>query len=274
MLEYGDTWRSINVGQRIVEYHDLGGLGPVLVLLHGGQCTARDWECVVAPLAEHHRLILPDGFVHPMEPWALWRLLDFLEVDNPILLGHSAGGPMIREMYQLAPQRVKAMIAIDGSTFGPLQLARKMPNDLFSDHAKAMYQKNHDRMMRLRPHHRGDYPSEATLDCRFRAYEHEAMSTEVRMDSRPQAHLMGTVDEGERPTPVDPVGRFIHCPSLVVQTGRGKIGREDITDAYIDENMQAKDLEYVVIKEAGHWPWIEDPETFLAILTTFLRRIA
>jgi pimeloyl-ACP methyl ester carboxylesterase len=246
----------------------------VVVLIHGGQCTAADWAAVAPRLARRYRLIVPDGFVHPLDAWRLWLLLDHLGVSRAALLGHSAGGPVIRTMYRLAPQRVWAMIDIDGAAFGKLTLARNLPNDRFSPAAAALYEKNKAQMQQLRPHHRGDYPSLVTIQRRLIAYERSKMPPEARAAARKIDKVAHLPAAPPAPAAISDRGKFIRCPCLQIQTGRGKLRRADLRPDWVKNNFQAGDIRYELIEEAGHWPWLEDLEGFLAILEPFLARHA
>lgn len=271
MVHLPEQLHALAVGEFTVEYH-LVGDGPTVVLLHGGCCGSDDWDNVVGRLSKRFQLFLPDGLVHPLDPWAVWRAADHLGIDRVALVGHSAGGTLARRLYQLAPQRVRGLVDIDGGGIGRLQLARKMPNDLFSPQAAAMYEQRRAEMEKLRPHHRGDYPSSATIDRRMLAYQRQGMTPQQRADTRPRPQHVGAIDYGSPPTPIEDTGALITCPALEIQTGRGKIQPGDVTDEYLHENMQAIDLQYELIVEAGHWPWLEDGDTFIAILEPFLAR--
>lgn len=247
---------------------------PVLVLIHGGQCTAADWASVAPRLARRYRVILPDGFVYPLDAWRLWLLLDHLGVARAALLGHSAGGPVIRAMYRLAPQRVWAMIDVDGAAFGKLTLARNLPNDRFSPAAAALYEKYKAQMQQLRPGHRGDYPSLVTIERRLTAYERSKIPPQARAAARTIDNVAQLPDAPPAPQAIPDQGKFILCPCLQIQTGRGKLRRADFSSTWVQENFQARDIQYELIEEAGHWPWLEDLDGFLAILEPFLARHA
>ena len=137
------------------------------------------------------------------------------------------------------------------------------------------YERNRARMEQLKPHHRNDYASDVTIDRRLTAYRREAMTPQQRAATRPPPTVAFTRTAlPPPPAPIEMTGKYVRCPTLFIHTGRGKIGSADITRETIERNMQAADLEYVVIKEAGHWPWLEDPEQVLAILEPFLARTA
>lgn len=168
---------------------------------------------------------MPDGFVQPLDAWRLWLLLDHLGVSRAALLGHSAGGPVIRAMYRLAPRRVWAMIDIDGGAFGQLTLARNLPNDRFSPAAAALYETNKAQMEQLRPHHRGDYPSLVTIQRRLIAYERAKMPPEARAAARKVEKVAKLPVAPPALAAIPDQGKFILCACLQIQTGRGKLRR-------------------------------------------------
>jgi pimeloyl-ACP methyl ester carboxylesterase len=263
---------AVEVGGRRLEYADLG-LGPAVVLVHGGNCTAEDWASLVPRLTQRYRLILPDGLVHPLHPWTIWRLLDCLGIRGASLIGHSAGGQVVVEMYRQQPHRVVGLVTIDSQAVGPTIVARLMPDDRFSPYAAALYERNRAAMAELKPHHRGDYPSEVNIRQRLLAYARARQSPEERARTRPAPRgVVALPAAPEAPLPIPDRGAFIACPLQVFHTGRGKIGPEDISPAWIAANIRAADVDYVVIREASHWPWLEQPDWFLSHLEPFLAR--
>ncbi|MBI3970330.1 MAG: alpha/beta fold hydrolase [Chloroflexi bacterium] len=255
-----------------VEYCELGR-GPALVILHGGRCSADDWSNVAPTLAQRYRVVIPDGLVHPLDPWRIWGLLDFLGIDRTALLAHSAGGMCLRAMYRLQPHRVRAVIGIDTQGVGQTIVARELPNERFSPAAAALYERHRAAMEELRPAHRGDYPSAVTLERRLLTYRRAEMTPEEPAQTRPAPrHIHRVAALPPPPEPIADSGKFIVCPVLVVHTGRGKLGSEDVSREWIEQHIQARDVEYVVVRNAGHWPWLEDPEWFLSHVEPFLAR--
>ena len=263
---------AVELGGRRLEYAD-HGRGPAVVLLHGGNGAADDWAGIAPRLARRHRLILPDGLVHPLDPWMIWRLLDHLGVWEATLVGHSAGGPVAVMMYRLQPHRVRGLVAVDSEAVGPTIVARRLPNDRYSPAAAALYERHRASMARLKPHHQGDYPSEVAISRRLLAYERARLSPQERAATRPAPRTVSALPAGPAlPAPIPDTGAFIACPLQVFHTGRGKLGPEDVSAAWIAANIRAPDVDYVVIREAGHWPWLEQPEWFLSHLEPFLAR--
>lgn len=258
-------------GQR-AEYCQLGR-GPAVVILHGGRCSADDWSNIAPRLARRYQVVLPDGLVHGLDPWRIWLLLDHLRVERAVLIGHSAGGMCLRAMYRLRPDRVQGVVGIDTQGVGKTIMARDLPHTRFSPPAAALYERHRAMMEQLLPQHRGDYPSVVNVERRLLAYRRAAMSLAELAATRPPPHpAVRLSGASPPPEPIPDTGKFVTCPTLVFHTGRGKLGPEDVSRQWIEENIQAADVKYVVIREASHWPWLELPEWFLSKLEPFLAR--
>ena len=67
------------------------------------------------------------------------------------------------------------------------------------------------------------------------------------------------------------MGKFISCPVLVLHAGRGKLGPDDVSQEWIDA-FCATHVVYAIVREAGHWLRLEQPEWFLAHLEPILAR--
>ncbi len=111
-----------------VAYRETGA-GPPLALLHAALLSHREWEPVVAPLAERHRLVIPDLPLHgdsedrPRHPYTIdWLaevmagFLDDVLGPDPLIVGHDAGAEI-------------ALRAIDTGLLRPGRLVL-MPNRL------------------------------------------------------------------------------------------------------------------------------------------------
>ena len=104
------------------------GQGPPVVLLHGLACAGRMWDDVVERLAVTHRVIVPDlrghgasrdvvgGFGLAQQADDVRSLLEALELDDVVLVGHSAGGYAALELVCLHPglarERLRRLITV------------------------------------------------------------------------------------------------------------------------------------------------------------------
>ncbi len=98
------------------------GSGLPLLLVHGVMITGAMFEPVIAPLAAHHRLIVPDlrGHGHsrnlpgpysaPQLASDLARLLDHLGIESTAVLGYSQGGAIAQQFTLDYPQRCKRLV--------------------------------------------------------------------------------------------------------------------------------------------------------------------
>jgi pimeloyl-ACP methyl ester carboxylesterase len=103
------------------------GTGPDIVLLHGFPDTPHSWSEIAAALvADGWRVTVPwlRGY-HPetivpgrrYDPETLGRdalgLLDALDIERAVLVGHDWGALLAYEAAELDPQRVRAIVTID-----------------------------------------------------------------------------------------------------------------------------------------------------------------
>jgi pimeloyl-ACP methyl ester carboxylesterase/putative sterol carrier protein len=98
------------------------GEGPPVLALHGLGGTKISMLPLVPPLAQHHRLIIPDlpGHGASDKPVSteytprsyartVRRLMDALEVDRAVVIGNSLGGRVALELGVRSPDRVRAL---------------------------------------------------------------------------------------------------------------------------------------------------------------------
>lgn len=107
---------------------DTGSAGPTLLFVHGFACAAEDWDTVIAVLAPRFRCLAPDlpghGVLMPPEVASIKAMADELgvqrnEIEWPVvLIGHSIGCKIIREMYCSRPGGVAGMVFVEGAFYG------------------------------------------------------------------------------------------------------------------------------------------------------------
>lgn len=99
---------------------------PVLVLLHSGGMTRREWDPYLAELSTQHRLVVPTALAHGSSPRretltirsmgeAVLQLLDALEIRRAHFLGSSMGGATALWIARHHTARVDKLIVFRSS---------------------------------------------------------------------------------------------------------------------------------------------------------------
>ncbi len=126
--------RFVDVDGLEVHYKTVGTGEPTLVLLHGFGANTSSWEQVLTPLSEHGTVIAYDrpafGLTerpltwqgeNPYSPEAQMSivigLLDALNIDSAVLMGHSAGGTIAAATALAYPERVDALMLVDAAIY-------------------------------------------------------------------------------------------------------------------------------------------------------------
>ena len=116
-----------------LHYHRTGGDKPSLVLLHGVQVAGLSWLRVAQALEADYDIIMPDARGHGqssrsdasfsrqqmVEDEAY--LISTLELDQPVVIGHSMGAETAGYLTMAHPDLVRAVILVDPA-LRPLQM--------------------------------------------------------------------------------------------------------------------------------------------------------
>ena len=110
------------------------GAGSPLVLLHGGiECGGSMWAPVVARLAAHHRLVIPDlpglGESAPVDrldvdTFATWfaALLEHTEAERPAVVAHSLTGSLAARAAARGRLPASQLVIYAGPAVGPYRI--------------------------------------------------------------------------------------------------------------------------------------------------------
>src|SRR5262249_4557774 len=116
----------VRFGTNRVHYLTLGHGKHVVLFVHGWCGNTQFWREQVPPLANRARLVLVDLPGHgqsdkPQVPYtldyfaqAVLAVLDGAHLTKAPLVGHSMGVPVICRVYSRAPERVAALVPVDG----------------------------------------------------------------------------------------------------------------------------------------------------------------
>ncbi|MCC6313501.1 MAG: 2-succinyl-6-hydroxy-2,4-cyclohexadiene-1-carboxylate synthase [Thermomicrobiales bacterium] len=251
------------------------GAGPPLLLLHGFTGSGAVWDALAPALARHHRLIMPDLLGHggssaPTDPArfaAERQIVDImvvcrvLGVDRFHLLGYSMGARLALAVAANCPDRIARLVLESGSPgiAEPLGRCERTRSDAVLAEAierdgVAAFVMRWGRLPLFAAQSR---LPEATQERQRR----------LRLRNRPEglaASLRG-FGQGAQPPLHDALTR-LPMPTLAVA------GAEDAKYVRLGEEMAARlpRGRLVVMDGAGHTPHLEQPESFLAVMMSFL----
>lgn len=122
-------------------YLDTKTQGPVIVCLHGRWGRAETWADFMRHYGDRYRIIAPDQRGHGLsgkpdseytaEEMAadVAALLDYLNIESALVVGHSMGGRVAGYLAALYPQYVKALAILDKSASASVQSRRHSPGE-------------------------------------------------------------------------------------------------------------------------------------------------
>jgi pimeloyl-ACP methyl ester carboxylesterase len=241
------------------------GSGPPLVFLHG-PWGLRNEHAFLAMLARAHTVYAPKHpgtsggdheSVHRLDDWLdlivyYGELFDRLELDAPVVVGHSFGGMLACELAAAMPQRVSRLVLID-----PLGLWR---DDLPVRNWMIMPEEALRAVLFAEPAGR---PAQEFFEMPGEG--------EARIDAR-VSFIWSQACTGKFVWPIPDRGlkKHIHrigAPTLIIW------GRQDgvIAPAYAQEFARAIAKSRIeLIEAAGHLPHVEQPDRVAGIVREFL----
>ncbi len=254
-----------------LDFEEHGSGFPVL-LLHAFPLSRKMWKPQIeAFTAENVRLVLPDlrGFggsgldanISRMEEMAddIAELLDRLDIKQAVIGGLSMGGYVTFNLYRLRPELFRAMIMCDTNSADDSQEKRENRFKLIENIIENGTQALIDNML---PHLTGSFTKANNKDL-------IAKLTRMFAETDPLAAIAALRGMAERSDHTYLLPE-IDVPTLLV------FGEEDeLTDLKIAEGMHEKirDSRLSVIKDAGHYSNLEQPEQFDQAVVSFLREI-
>ena len=124
-----DGWLSVN-GINL-HYRDWGGSGPPVVLLHGLASTCHIWDLVAPILAEEFAVVAVDqrghgesdkpdyGYDFATVGQDLLGVIEALNLDKPVIVGHSWGADVALEFAVAHPALPRGICFVDGGMIEP-----------------------------------------------------------------------------------------------------------------------------------------------------------
>jgi pimeloyl-ACP methyl ester carboxylesterase len=238
---------------------------PTLVMAHGFYDSGRCWEPVVSALSDDYEIITYDARAHgrsgaPASGYEtedrvadLVGLLDALDIQDPVLFGHSMGATTVAWTAAMHPDRPKAAILEDPA--GMLDVPDASP--------ESRVQAVRDRVAEW------DERSLAELTAEFDAERGSEWGHNLAVARK---HLRPEIAEIARTGYPHSSEAFegIECPTLVLKADDDPEGRAE--DLAVAEELA--DGRLVHVPGAGHCVFRDEFDAALAEVRTFLRRTA
>jgi pimeloyl-ACP methyl ester carboxylesterase len=230
---------------------------PTLVMIHGWSCDRTYWESQVGPLAQRYRVVTLDLAGHgdsglERENWTIASygadvaaVIEELDLENVVLVGHSMGGDVAVDAARLAPDRVTAMVWVD--TYRQLGSPRT-PDEIeaFVAPLRADFTANTYALVSENLFH----PATDSALVESVAGDMSEAPPEIAVPSIESSFANGAVVPGVLDEELD-------LPVITINPDDGS------TDV---ESMARYGVEVVLLPNVGHFMMIEDPERFNAIL--------
>lgn len=137
----GELTRTLERPGAVIRFRDSGGSGRPVVFLHGAGMDHTSFAAQAAAARDAgYRAVLVDQRAHGLSPLAqgarftaadalddLVALIEDLELDRPVLVGHSMGGNLAQSFARAHPTRLSGLIVV-GATWnaGPLTRAERI----------------------------------------------------------------------------------------------------------------------------------------------------
>jgi pimeloyl-ACP methyl ester carboxylesterase len=259
------------------------GDGPPLLLLHGIGNNAQTWAGVLHRLAETHTVIAPDLLGHgssdkPRGDYSIAGhangvrdLLSVLGIDQVTVVGHSLGGGIALQFAYQFPEQVERLVLVGSGGLGPDLSAGLRLASLPGAEVVLTVLSGASGLLR-----RGLQAVDAVggalgwKPVRDVAEAAEAILALRDVEAR-QAFLRtlrGVVDaHGQAVTAIDRLYLANAVPMLVIWGSRDPI----VPAAHAETVRHLVPTARVEVFEgAGHWPHLDDPDRFLAVLLDFL----
>jgi pimeloyl-ACP methyl ester carboxylesterase len=258
---------------------------PAVLLSHHFYGSVGTWRKVMPLLASDHRVVAYDrpgfGLTErlPRSRWEHgnpytresaarigWGLLDHLGVDDAVLLGSSAGGTNVLEMYARAPERVRALVLLSPAITGDVGAPPQLRAFLRSPQARW-----------LGPLLARRLAGEVDVRRVTKGWHDPTLATDE--DAEPYQRMLQVEhwDVGfwellnaESPPDLREVVRSIDVPTLVVGGASDRV----ISMRWNRRTAASiRGAELVELPDVGHTPQEEAPERLVEVVRGFLQRV-
>jgi len=256
---------SVSFGADKIHYVTVGEGKHTLVFVHCWAGNLGFWREQIPALATRARLVLVDlpGHGQSGKRHTLYNMDYFAgsvvavmcdaQVDKATLIGHSMGGPVIYRVYEQAPEKVAALVVVDGFLRRP-RVAPDQAEKFIAQFRTPEYRE------RTREFFGAMFPAPGTEALRERVLS-EMLTTPQRVMHRAMEGMFS-------PSQPDWDLKEANVPVLAINA---KGPMFDAADENYIRSLSTQ-TDYRTMDGVGHWLMLERPVEFNAILTDMLRK--
>lgn len=255
----------VNASDGVPIHYSVQGKGePTLVFVHCWSCDRRLWDNQVAEFSKKHRVVTIDlpGHGESGQGRKTWSIPSFgedvktvvtkLDLKRVVLIGSSMGGPITIEAARLMPDRVVGIVPVDTLK----DVESKLPPDQLEGV-----------LNQLRADFKGASAA-LTNQFFFSPSTPEAVKKRILADmASRQPEIAVEILRVALTYDSAPGLREIKAPIIAINA--------DLTPTNLEVNRKyAPQFDVLIIKGTGHYPMLEDPTRFNALLADALKKIA
>ena len=247
-----------------IRYHAAGKGDPALVFVHCGGCERSFWDGQMAYFAAKHRVVALDLAGHGQsgagrKDWTMpafgqdvVSVVEALGLKRVVLIGHSLGGPAVLEAARRVPGRVAGLVLVDSW----VDFEQRFPAEEVEKYVSAL---------------QADYRATTTAivsQYLFSASTPEPVKARVleTVLSEPQEIGVAVTRSSMTYSPL-PALREIKAPIRAINS--------DLFPTKVEGNRRyAPGYQAAIMKGAGHYLMLEQPEAFNTLLAEALRELA
>ena len=244
----------------------VSGAGTPLVFVHGFTTTAEFWREQVETFSARYRVIRinlpghgvsphPDGRDYSIQAFVddILEVYRALEIDDAVLVGLSMGGTVAQSFALSHPDRVRALVLVGATPHG-LGEDVNVDNVLKAIDGVGVVAASQNVIER-------SFGQNASAD--LVAFARQEVAQTPEFVARQAIVSLNASDSRHRLVE-------IQAPTLVV------VGNQDVITPPAESSVLAKgipDSRLEVVKDAGHFPMLEQPAAFNHVLDLFLAEI-
>jgi non-heme chloroperoxidase len=254
----------VSLGTNLIHYVTIGQGNHTIVFVHCWAGNLDFWREQIPALADKAQLILIDlpGHGQSDKPHTAYTM-DFFasavlavmadaHVDKATLVGHSMGGPVICRVYKQAPEKVAALVSVDGLLRRP-KGTPEQARAMVSQFSTPDYRENAKKFIA------SFFPIPGTEALRGR------VTSEMLMT--PQYVMLGAMEGMFDPDQPDWDLKKVNVPVLIINA-QSPLWDDDYEN-YV--HSLSPQTDYRMMDGVGHWLMLEKPAEFNATLTAMLR---